>query len=262
MSYYTIKKYLQYRLFSVHKRGHGIHSPFVFDLIKKAFRNKTAPGVVLDIENRRKKLLRDKRVITINDLGSGSVRMKGNLRRISDIAQYSSVPEKYGRLLMNMAALFGDTGILELGTSLGISTMYLAAGQKEGKVFTIEGCPATLSVAKENFAHCGFGGIRSYSGSFDEMIPEFCSEGTTPGVVFIDGDHRKESTVRYFRKVKEFTGENSVIIIDDIHSSSGMGEAWEEIRRDKDISITIDIHRFGIVFFRGGMTRSDYVIRY
>jgi uracil phosphoribosyltransferase len=94
------------------------------------------------------------------------------------------------------------------------------------------------------------------------MIPEFCKEGLTPGVVFIDGDHRKESVIRYFEKVKEFTDDRSVIIFDDIHISSEMGEAWEIIKKDKRTSISIDIFRFGIVFFRSGMTRSDYVIRY
>jgi len=262
MSFYIIKKYLHYKLFSSHKRGHGIHSPFVFELIEKVFRNKTVPVVVLDIEKRRDQLKADKRLISVNDLGKGSKRIKGNLRKISDIAKYSSTPAKFGRILTNLAASFGDRGILELGTSLGISTMYLAAGQREGRVHTIEGCSETLSVARENFANCGFNGIKSYSGSFDEMIPEFCKERLTPGVVFIDGDHRKESVIRYFEKVKEFTDDRSVIIFDDIYASSEMGEAWEIIKKDKRTSISIDIFRFGIVFFRSGMTRSDYVIRY
>jgi predicted O-methyltransferase YrrM len=259
---YPLAKYLQYRLFSSHRRGHGIHSPFVFELIENVFRNKTVPSVVLDIEKSRNQLMRDKRVISVNDLGSGSKKIKGNLRKISDISKYSSSPLKYGRLLTNFAASFGDAGILELGTSLGISTMYLAAGQKKGSVHTIEGCTSTLSVARENFINCGFEGIKSYSGSFDEMLPEFCKTGLTPGVVFIDGDHRKGSVIRYFEKVKEFTDDNSVIILDDIHLSSEMGEAWEVIKKDIRTSITIDILRYGIVFFRRGMTRNDYVIRY
>ena len=262
MSYYTIKKYLGYQLFSSHRRGHGIHSPFVFDLIDKVFRNKTAPSVVLDIEKIRKKLIRDNRVISVKDLGSGSDRMKGNLRMISDIARFSSLPAKYGRLLTRFAGEFGDAGILELGTSLGISTMYLAAGQKECKVHTIEGCPETLYVARENFNCCGFSGIKSLSGSFDEMIPQFMEEKITPGLVFIDGDHRKPSVIKYFEKIKQFSGENSVIILDDIHISSEMGEAWEHIKMDKNVSLTVDIYRFGIVFFRKGMTRTDYEIRY
>ena len=188
--------------------------------------------------------------------------MKGNLRKISGIARFSSVPPKYGRLLTNMAASFGGNGVLELGTSLGISTMYLAAGQKDGKVYTIEGCPETLSVAKENFSHCGFSGIRSFSGSFDEMIPEFSKEGVTPGLIFIDGDHRKEPVLRYYEKVKKISCDDTVIILDDIHTSSEMGEAWDEIKKDRDASTTIDINRFGMVFFRKGMARFNYVIRY
>jgi predicted O-methyltransferase YrrM len=259
---YPLVKYLQYNLFSSHKRGHGIHSPFVFDLIENVFRNKTVPAVVLFIENRRKQLITDSNTISVRDLGSGSKKMKGNLRKISGIARFSSVPPKYGRLLTNMASSFGDSGILELGTSLGISTMYLAAGQKEGKVYTIEGCDSTLSVARENFRNCGFNQIRSYSGSFDEMIPEFGREGIKPGLVFIDGDHRKASVLKYYEKVKQFSDTDTVIILDDIHISSEMGEAWKEIKNDRNVSTTIDINRFGMVFFRKGMTRSDYVIRY
>jgi predicted O-methyltransferase YrrM len=259
---YPILKSVQYQLFSSHKRGHGIHSPFIFELIEKVFRNKTAPDVVLHIEKKRNMLKRDHRQISVKDLGSGSKRMKNNLRKISDIAKFSAVPEKYGRLLTNMAAEFGDQSILELGTSLGISTMYLAAGQKDGMVYTIEGCSETLAVARENFDSCGFSGINSMSGSFDDILPVFRERNITPGIVFIDGDHRKEPVIRYFEAIRQLSGNNTVVILDDIHISSEMGEAWEEIKKDPNISVTIDINRFGIVFFRKGLTRTDYVIRY
>ena len=120
-------KYLKYILLSGHRKGHGIHSPFVFDLVSRVFRNKVDPDIVFTIEKTRKKMILDNRSILVTDLGSGSDLSKTNLRRVSEIARYSPVPGKYGKLLSKMADEFGEPLIIELGTSLGISTMYMAA---------------------------------------------------------------------------------------------------------------------------------------
>jgi len=211
------------------------------------------------IEKIRKKNLSDRTKITVKDLGAGSARMKNNLRRVSDIARYSSVPEKYGRLLMNMASEFGGDGIIEFGTSLGISTLYMAKGRKGSRIYTMEGCPATSEIARENSSEAGVDNIEFMSGTFDDLIPGLKLK---PGMVFIDGDHRKDSVVRYFTKMSEISHNDTVIIIDDIHLSKEMEEAWSEIKSNKNVSFTVDIFRMGIVFFRKGMNRYDYVIRY
>jgi len=94
MSLFSTFRYLKYLIFSRHRRGYGIHSPFAFNLVSEIFRNKTAPDIVCCIEKKRAKLLTDSRSITVNDLGSGSFKMKTSLRKVSDIARYSAVPEK------------------------------------------------------------------------------------------------------------------------------------------------------------------------
>ncbi|HOX73661.1 MAG TPA: class I SAM-dependent methyltransferase [Bacteroidales bacterium] len=262
MDFMRILKYLHYHIFSRHKRGHGIHSPFVFDLVSRVFRNKTDPEVVLMIERIRKELLCDKRTIRVLDLGSGSALMKSDLRRISDIAKYTSVPAKYGVLLANLAAEFGRQGIVEFGTSLGISTMYMASAYRDSRVFTMEGCPEISTVASDSFRRAGFGNITLMTGSFDDLLPKVKSKVSYPGLVFIDGNHRKEPVLRYFSEMVEVSGNKTVIVIDDIHSSDEMEEAWNEIKANENVSFTIDLYRMGLVFFRKGMSRFDYVIRY
>jgi len=167
MNSYGALKLINYLLFSRHGKGHGIHSPFVFNLISDVFRNKIDPAIVLTIENIRKKNLSDKRTIDVLDLGAGSSRMKTNTRRVSEIARYSSVPPKYGILLSNMAAEFGKPVVVEFGTSIGISTMYLAAGCPETLVYTMEGCPETAGIAQKNFSEAGLSNIKLLQGSFD-----------------------------------------------------------------------------------------------
>lgn len=261
--FFSVKlKFLKYFLQSRHKKGHGIHSPFVYDLISGAFRNKNNHGFVCTIEKKRKEMLADQRMIKVNDLGAGSKRMKNGYRKVSDIARYSAIPGKYGRLLSNMAAEFGGRSIIEFGTSLGISTMYQAAACPDAVVYTMEGCPAISEIAKHNFSTAGIDNIYLMTGSFDDLLPEIRKKNIIPGLVFIDGNHRKEPVIRYFKQVAEMSDGNTVVIIDDIHSSIEMENAWESIKLHEDVTLTIDIFRMGMVFFREGISHFDYVIRY
>jgi len=254
--------YLNYRLFACNRKGYGIHSPFVFDLVSKTFRNKTATDVVLMIEEIRRRNLSDKRVIKVTDLGSGSGKMKNNNRKVADITRYSSVSKKYGMLLYNLASRFGGDTIIELGTSLGISAMYLAAGSPRSVVYTIEGCPATASIAEENFSAGGFDNIRLVTGAFDEKLPEILKSAAGAGLVYIDGNHRKNPVIDYYRSISSSATSNTVIVIDDIHLNNEMVLAWNEIRNDPAVTVSIDIFRMGLVFFRKGMTKFDLAVSY
>jgi predicted O-methyltransferase YrrM len=262
MIFFRATKYLKYVLLSRHRKGYGIHSPFVFDLVFRVFRNKINPDIVCIIEKIRKKMISDRRSIIVKDLGSASEKLKTNLRKVSDIARYSPVPGKYGVLLSNMAAEFGEPLIIEFGTSLGISTMYLAAACTTAMVNTVEGCTATSEIAKENFNEAGIKNIEVLTGAFDEVMPVLINSNNKPGLVFIDGNHRKEPVFKYFTQIAEISDTKTVIIIDDIYYSREMEEAWYEIKRYEKVSLTVDIYRMGIVFFREGINHHDYIIRY
>lgn len=262
MDIFTIRRYLKYIIFSRHLRGHGIHSPFVFDLVSNVFRNKIEPDIVFSIEKIRKRLITDPGLINVNDLGAGSKMMKTSQRKVSEIARYSAVSKKYGIFLSNMSKTFGKPHILEFGTSLGISTMYLAASCPEATVITMEGCKETSDIASENFKEAGLTNIRLMNGSFEDLLPRIRSESITPGLVFIDGNHRKEPVMRYFSQVSDVSDNNTVVIIDDINSSREMAEAWSETKNHKDVTLSVDIFRMGIVFFREGLNHFNYVVRY
>lgn len=262
MIFFRASKYLNYMLFSRHRKGHGIHGPFIFDLVSRVFRNKMDYDIVCKIEKVRKKMISDKRSIVVKDLGSGSVKLKTNLRKVSDIAKYSPVPKKYGVLLANMAAEFGDPLLIEFGTSFGISTMYLAGACPGSIVYTLEGCPEISEIAKENFKEEGFNNISVQTGSFDDLLPSIKKLSGNPGLVFIDGNHHKDALINYFFQMSEISCDQTVIIIDDIHYSKEMEEAWNFIKQDENVTMTIDIWRMGMVFFRAGINHFDYIIRY
>jgi len=262
MIFFRAIRYLNYILLARHSKGHGIHSPFVFDLVSRVFRNKIDSDIVCNTEKVRKRMISDHRSILVKDLGSGPEFLKSNLRKVSDIARYSSVPCKYGILLARMASEFGKPAIVEFGTSLGISTMYLASGNPESVIYTMEGCKETARIAMDNFNDAGLRNIKLLTGSFDSLLPEIENLKVKPGLVFIDGNHREEPLMRYFSTMSDISGPETVIIIDDIHTSEEMESAWSRIRQHENVSVTIDIFRMGLVFFHKGISHIAYTIRY
>jgi predicted O-methyltransferase YrrM len=260
--FFRVTRYLKYIFISFNRKGHGIHSPFAYDIVNRLFRKNPDPSVLLGIEKVRKRLEGDKSIIPVNDLGYGPARQQNRHRRVSEIVRRSAVPKKYGILLANMAAEFGRPLVVEFGTSFGISTMYISASCGETLVFSLEGCPAAAAIADRNFKGAGLKNIRLKVGPFDETMPDIISMGIKPGLVFIDGNHRKKPVIEYFEKMAEISDNNTVIIIDDINYSHEMEEAWKEIKQYGKVTVTMDVFRMGIVFFRKGLGRMNYVIRY
>lgn len=261
MNFFQAFKYLEYKLTARHRKGFGIHSPFVFDLVSRIFRNKTPGDVVFTVESIRQNLIGCKDIIKINDLGAGPAGRRSNIRKVSDIARHSAVPKKYGKFLYALAAEYGSPSVIELGTSLGMSTMYMAMSATGSEVITVEGCPETAAIAKENFRKAGLKNISSYTGSFDSVLPQILQK-VRPGLVFIDGNHRKEPVLKYFEAVAEAAGDKTVVVLDDIYTSREMSEAWNEIKLHQNVSVSVDIYRMGLVFFRRGVTNNNYKISY
>lgn len=250
-------KYLRY-WFSA-KTAHGTHSPFVFNLYNEVINKQNNYYSFDRIEQLRKRLLQSEKEIDVKDLGAG----RSGKRAIREITSRSAKSPKYGRLLFRLAHHFKPEIILELGTSLGLSTAYLASAGSKAKIITIEGCPNTSEEAKKNFELLGLKNIESVVGNFNTALPDILRQRPACCTfVFIDGNHRREPVLNYFSQCLEHAGNNSVFVIDDIHWSGEMEEAWEEIKRHPKVTVTIDLHFLGLVFFRAEQAKENFRLRF
>jgi predicted O-methyltransferase YrrM len=256
-------KYLRYYLNASSGKGHGVHSPFVFDFITKVLNDKRNFYAYEAIEQVRQKLLLNKEKITVEDFGAGSAVHKSRERTIRDIARHSAKKPKYGQLLFRIAEHYDCKKILELGTSLGLSTAYLAAADPYAKVITLEGAPAIAAIARKNFEALNLFNTELIQGNFDETLAAGLQQLSSPNLVFFDGNHRKEPTLRYFHQCLEKAHHNSIFIFDDIHWSSEMEEAWASIRSHPSVTCSIDLFFTGLVFFRDEFkTPQHFTIRF
>jgi len=244
------QKYLRYYLTAANGKGHGTHSPFVFDFITKVLNDKRQYPAYQPIEQLRRRLRSDQTRLQIEDLGAGSAyKATTTTRTIASIAKNAAKPSKLGQLLYRVAAHYQPDTIVELGTSLGLSTAYLASGAPNAKLFTIEGAPEIAATAARNMQALHIP-ANILTGSFDQLLPSLLPTLPPIDLIFIDGNHRLEPTLNYFNGVFPHLSSHSTLIFDDIHWSAGMETAWAAIKKDPRVYLTIDLFFLGFVFIR------------
>ena len=258
------KKYIRYLIFSSNGRGHGVHSPFVFDFITYVLNpHKQEKFLFKGIELLRKELKHSKESLTVVDLGAGSVKGNNTIRTVGSIATNAAKSPKYGQLLYRIAAYYEIESILELGTSLGLTTRYLALANPKNGVTSIEGSPAIAAYTRHVMQREELSGINLILGDFEEKLSEALVTMKGRKMIFFDGNHQYQSTLDYFKKSLSICGDQDIMIFDDIHWSSGMEKAWKEIKNFKEVTCVIDLFFVGIVFFRKEFKEKlDFSIRF
>ncbi|MFZ9660921.1 MAG: O-methyltransferase [Chitinophagaceae bacterium] len=256
-------KYLSYLINSSNGKGHGIHSPFIYEMVRNVLMDKREETVFAIPESYRKQMLQDDLLIPINDHGAGSVDGFVATRKLKDIAKRSLKSKKYARLLYKLTAFYKWENVIELGTSLGVTTGYLSLAGTVKNVYTIEGGPEIAQKASAFFDKAGLSNIKPYIGTFDQVLPVILKMVEKVDMVFIDGNHRKAPTLQYWNMILPFLQEDSCIILDDIHWSKEMEETWEVIKNQPSVTCTIDLFFIGIVFFRKAFKEPQHLqIRY
>jgi predicted O-methyltransferase YrrM len=226
---------------------HGVHSPFVFELVTKCFYNKRQFQEYERIKKYRQRLLKNKETIQVTDFGSGSRVFKSNKRMVAKIAKKAGISQKRAKLLFRVVRYLNCENILEIGTSLGIGTIALS-GNKNASVTTLEGCPNTAKIAQRSFNFFNINNTKLLEGPFEVTLPQINMHPFD--LIYFDGNHNKAATLDYFNQFIEHIPYNSIFVFDDIHWSKDMEDAWETLKKHPKISITIDTFYQGFVFFR------------
>ncbi len=240
------------------RSGHGVHSPFVYKLTENVFNTQQHFYAFEELSELRKDLRENETELVINDMGAGSQKMQGAKRKVKDIALHGISSQKQSELLFKLANYLKSKVIIELGTSLGLTTLYLSYSDTNSKIYALEGSESLIEFSKKLFAKKERTNITSIQGNFDQTLPQLLSQLSSFDLLYIDGNHTYEATLRYFNLALEKATSDSVIIFDDIYWSKGMTKAWEEIKQHEKVKLTIDCFYFGMVFFRDEQKQKEH----
>jgi predicted O-methyltransferase YrrM len=245
-----IARYIQFIGTASNAKGHGMHSPFVYQFIKEVLNDTQKYPAYTQWEQWRKSLMSNQELVDLFEMGAGSRAGAKKQRSVSSLVKLASKPPRVAKLLFRIVHYYKPTCILELGTSLGLSTAIFSQANPKAIIHTVEGMPSLASRAKMQFSQWGLTNCEVHQGSFEDLLQPLLSRIPTPELVYVDGNHRKEPTIRYFHSLLEKLSFDGIIIFDDIHWSAEMEEAWELIKQDCRVRCTIDLFHFGIVLLR------------
>ena len=255
-------QYLSYLAKS--KTAHGLHSPFVYKFVTELLETENEDYYLFkELHEVRKQLLKNSTLIEITDFGAGSKIFKDNKRRICDIAKHGISEKKFSELYFKMVNFCNTAYVVELGTSIGLNTLYLAKANSKSKIYTIEGCPALFEFSSQLFKKHNAENITSLKGNFDVVLPELLNNLPRLDFLYIDGNHQYEATKKYFEMAMTKNHEHSVFIFDDINWTEGMQKAWEEIKNHPEVTLSLDLFNVGIIFFRKEQKEKEhFILRY
>ena len=267
---YRLWSWLKFHLSAWNTGGEGVHSPYLFEWVRMVMSDKHSYYGWSAIEECRSAMLHDRRELAYVDYGRGSAKSGGveeSMRRVCDIAAGSLTSSRYAQMLSRLVHWLGgqlregDRGltIVELGTSLGLTTAYLAMPDSRNKVLTYEGCAAVASVARENWEALGVTNIRCVEGRID--VEKLDKELSVVDVAFVDANHTYTGAREYFNVLVRKVHAKSVIVMDDIHHNDEMERVWNEICADARVTSTMDLYQMGLVFFDPHYWRRNYRMR-
>lgn len=227
-----------------------MHSPFIFQFILQVLNNGQGYNPPHAIGALHKALLADNRLLEPLDLGAGSRVGSATNLSIKKVARTAVMPARYRNLLYRLVCYYQPATILELGTSLGVTTATLAFANPQARVFTIEGNPSIAGIAQEGFDKLGLANVHAFRGNFDAVLPAVLEQAGRVDLALVDGNHRYEPTLRYYLQLLEKSHNDTILVFDDIHWSAEMERAWADIKAHSAVRCTVDIFFMGFVFLR------------
>ncbi|MES2799200.1 MAG: class I SAM-dependent methyltransferase [Bacteroidota bacterium] len=249
-------EYIKYRWNA--KGRHGIHSPFVYEILDKGFKKKPSKDFLIA----RKQLFTlynsNQSVIEVEDFGAGS-KYFDRKRKVNAIFKRSASRGKKSKLLYHLMAHFEPNNVLEMGTSLGIGTFSMAFDASNSKIVTVEACKNTQQLAREQFDRLNLKNIETVNETFSDFLQQY--SGPHFDLVFVDGHHDGHALLKYLDQLNEFTHDETIFVLDDIRWSASMKLAFDSIVNSDDYHVTMDFFQVGIVARRIGQTKEHFVLK-
>jgi len=254
--FFQLRQFLRFYFAAVTK--YQLHSPFVFDLAMAVLEDPRWFYAFDDVELLRQAALDSDVTLRVTDYGTGSSSFSGKNGTaaapyvsevpLREIARRSASSAEQGQALFRLADWAKPRNVLELGTSLGFGTLYLAMAAQKAQVISLEGCSECAAAARSHFEMLKIQNTEVLEGPFEATLETALKKLQTLDFVFIDGNHRREPTLAYFEQCLAFSHEKTVFVFDDAHHTPDMEAAWQHIRQHPRVTLTVDFFDLSLAF--------------
>lgn len=218
----------------------------VLEAIRAALQSEPAGARIRGIEEVRKRYLASNVRLTDDDRGRTST--------LAGAASVSRSPRPAWLLHLMIKELSDSMPpsqewvALELGTCVGISGSYQALALPPGaKLLTFELFPDLAEQSRKTFDSVRLADkAQVVVGNIDDTLTGVLANVPHVDYAFVDGNHHREPTLAYTKRILEKSHEGTVLVFDDIDWSVGMRDAWRTLCDDPHFSLLISLGSMGI----------------
>ena len=240
-----------------YRKGFGVHSPFVFNLITKVIEEKASYYSLDDIELIRKQMLyREERV----DYLSRGRKGKKSSRTIGQIVRQESIKPKHGALLFRLTNYFRPQNILQIGASMGLSTLYLSSYASGLKCCVLENEPEFAKISRIVYEKGARNPIDLRVGNYQELLPKILKEKESIDLFFFNSLYEQQQNHLLFEMCLSKVHNDTVFVFEGIKENKRIREFWRSVCENPKVTVTIDLYSMGIVFFNKKLHKRDYIV--
>jgi len=259
-----IDRILAFITYLINARGlSGLDAPFLAELYREVISAYEPLAIGEQVAEARNLLMQSRESVELQDFGAGHGDSGKSTRSttIGKLAREASCPRPKGELLFRLAQFSNAQRILEMGTQLGLSGWYLQAARPEAEFVGIEGDPVLAELAKRLWEKRNLGG-KIYNDVFQSVLTNQAQPSKyRPDFVYLDGHHTYQATLEYTQQLLPYMPENSLLVLDDIHWSKGMTQAWKEVCMREEVSLSVDLFQVGLCFIKRKEPKTHVALR-
>lgn len=239
-----VLKYVQYYFKASNAKGHGIHSPFVFELVTKVLNDDRQFYSFEPIEHLRKQIIHQDK------------KSKGG------VVERLLLP-KFDQLLFKLVHFRAPDSIVNIGCSMGLSVPYLASANLNTPLYALEPSLENAELAKAQFIQLGLNNIQLITGSLSNSLPDLLGKITKLDIAMVNVELSYDGLIALFNQLVGKAHPGSMIVLSHINLNDEIERAWEQIKQHEAVTLTVDLFHLGLIFFRKeNIIKENFIIRF
>ena len=230
------------------RKGHGVHSPFVFDLITNVVADQCAYYSYNDISRIRLLLTQKEEFIHCN----------GKRMTVKKAVQRYGISKKEGEFLFRLTNHYKPRSILAIGSSVGLAPLYLTRYDSTVQCITLESVPDFAEIATHLLSKETNPSLQIRAGAYHESVPESLLQFALIDFIFADKNVGINDLDVIFNQCLPFIHNDTMCVLAGIRSSDEKYYFWEQICQHPQVTIAVDLFQMGLLFFQSKLHKQVY----
>ena len=253
MRFRTISR-INYLKRARHRRGFGIHSPFLFRLITTVVEGKRNNPEYKNFKQIKKEAINLLKVKMLPEIEGLFSQYNLPVSKSAKLYRKIELPLRYSKAVYRLIQYFQPANIFYFGPTLGVNLLIASLANPKSSVYHIDENTNLQRFAAELISKSNEMSINYLCEGPPQLVKaDFC---------FVNHPYNPIVSRKIVQKRIDEHGIDDVLIIRGIHESKEMEDCWSELTTSTEVRVTLDLFEIGIALFRRGLQKENFTLKF